>query len=160
MAVVSVSLPDELVGQIDAAIASEGYGGRSDITRAALRSFLAQTASSAEGRRTATLTLLYPDGFERRIADIRHDYTDVVRSMVHAHAGENCLEMFVLDGPARRIRQFEHALRAAKETRLVNVTYTGVPLARVVRPENCQLSSTPRVKALFQRSLAFGRSQM
>ena len=127
MAVVSVSLPADLVQQADAAIASQDYGGRSELVRAALRDFLSRTADHAtERRRTATLTLLYPDGFERRIADIRHDYTDVVRSMVHAHAGENCLEMFVLEGLARRIRQFEHALRAAKETLLVSVTYTDV----------------------------------
>jgi CopG family transcriptional regulator, nickel-responsive regulator len=124
VAVVSVSLPEDLVDQADGAIAAHGYAGRSDLVRAALRAFLAGLGGPVEGRRSATLTLLYPDGFERRIADIRHDYTDVVRSMVHAHAGHNCLEMFVLDGPARRIRQFEHALRAAKETLLVNVTYT------------------------------------
>lgn len=124
MAVVSVSLPDDLVDDIDRAISANGYAGRSDIVRAAVREFLAHLTDAADGRRSATLTLLYPDGFERRVADIRHDYTDIVRSMVHAHAGENCLELFVLDGQARRIRQFEHALRAAKETRLVRVTYT------------------------------------
>src|SRR5712692_11808022 len=43
---------------------------------------------------------------------------------------------------------------------VVNVTFTGTPLARVVNPESCQLSSTPRVNALFHRALAFGRSHV
>src|SRR5438552_16845391 len=86
MSVVSVSLPPELVAQADAAIASQEYGGRSELVRAALRDFLSRIADHAtERRRTATLTLLYPDGSERRIADIRHDHTDVVRSMGPAH---------------------------------------------------------------------------
>ena len=42
----------------------------------------------------------------------------------------------------------------------VNVTFTGVPLASVVSPENCQLSSRPRTNALFHRALALGRSQV
>src|SRR5262245_8045278 len=42
----------------------------------------------------------------------------------------------------------------------VHVTFTGTPLASVVRPEICQLSSSPRVSALFQRELAFGRSHV
>src|SRR5438552_10790105 len=42
----------------------------------------------------------------------------------------------------------------------VHVTFTGVPLASVVRPESCQLSSTARAKRLLQRALARGRSHV
>lgn len=126
MAVVSVSLPEPLVAEMDDFVQERGYGGRSELVRAALRDFLGRERASApgHGERSGTLTLLYPDGYERKIAEIRHDFTDVVRSMMHGHAEEACVELFMLEGPARRIEAFADALRAAKETRLVQVVYT------------------------------------
>src|SRR5688572_25775835 len=108
---------------MDAFIQRRGYAGRSDLVRSALRDFLAREREGAGGsaRRTATLTLLYPDGFERKIGEIRHDYGDIVRSMMHGHAGDSCVELFLLEGPGVRIQEFADALRGAKETRLVDV---------------------------------------
>lgn len=140
MAVVSVSLPDPLVEQADAFIAERGYAGRSELVRAALRDFLGQQGPAVPaGHRSATLTLLYPDGYERKVGEIRHDYTDIVRSMMHGHVGAHaegrrgqdasstkglCVEVFVLEGAGKRIQQFADALRAAKDTRLVQTVYT------------------------------------
>lgn len=125
MAVVSVSLPDSLVEQADAFIADRGYAGRSELVRAALRDFLAHGSQpSGGGPRSATLTLLYPEGHERKVGEVRHDFTDIVRSMMHGHVKGLCVEVFVLEGAGKRIQQFGDALRAAKETRLVQTVYT------------------------------------
>lgn len=125
MVVVSVSLPDPLVEQADAFIKERGYAGRSELVRAALRDFLAHEAQPASGgARSATLTLLYPEGHERKVGEIRHDFTDIVRSMMHGHAKGACVEVFVLEGAAKRIQQFADSLRASKETRLVQTVYT------------------------------------
>jgi CopG family nickel-responsive transcriptional regulator len=125
MAVVSVSLPDPLLEQADAFLGTRGFSGRSDLVRAALRDFLAREAiSPGAGHRTATLTLLYPDGAERKIGEIRHDYTDIIRSMMHGHTRDLCVEVFVLEGAGRRIQAFADALRSAKESRMVQATYT------------------------------------
>lgn len=126
MAVVSVSLPDALLDQADDFIRARGFAGRSDLVRAALRDFLAREQAPAQGggARTATLTLVYPEGFERKIGEIRHEHTDVVKSMMHGHSREHCVEVFVLEGNARRIQQFVDRLRAARETRLAQATWT------------------------------------
>lgn len=126
MAVISVSLPDALLEQADDFIGARGFAGRSDLVRAAIRDFLGREAGGATGgsARSATLTLLYPEGSERKLADIRHEFTDIIRSMMHAHARDMCVEVFVLEGSGRRIQQFADALRAARETRLVQSTWT------------------------------------
>lgn len=126
MAIVSVSLPDALLEDADVFLAERGYSGRSEVVRAALRDFVARERGRAPGPgvRGATITLVYPDGYERKIADIRHDYSDVVKSMMHGHSKDNCVEIFMLEGQARRIQQFSDALRASKETRLVELVYT------------------------------------
>lgn len=128
MAVVSVSLPDALLEQADRFMGLRGYAGRSELVRAALRDFLNRETPDEDdgGERSATLTLLYPDGYEKKIADVRHEFTDVIRSMVHDHTPDYCVEVFMLKGSSRRIRQFGDALRAARETRLVQTTFTDV----------------------------------
>lgn len=141
MAVVSVSLPDDLLARADAFLDERGFAGRSELMRAALRDFLAAQESPArEGPRSATLTLVYPHGHERKVGEARHEHTDIVRSMMHGHvsapradarraegsasAGDMCVEVFVLEGQGRRIRAFADHLRAMRETRLVQVVYT------------------------------------
>lgn len=128
LAVVSVSLPDTLLSQADRFLSSRGFAGRSELVRAALRDFLArETESAREGERSATLTLIYPEGYERKIGEIRHEFTDIVKGMMHGHAEERCVELFVLAGPGKRIRQFADSLRAARETQLVQAVYTDAP---------------------------------
>ena len=51
-------------------------------------------AGATTGQRSATLTLLYPEGHERKVGEIRHDFTDIVRSMMHGHAKGSCVEVF------------------------------------------------------------------
>lgn len=126
MGIVSVSLPDSLLEQMDAVIKARGYAGRSELVRAALRDFLVHELqqSKREGTRAATLTLVYPEGHERRIGDIRHEHGGVIKSMMHAHADEKCVELFMLEGKAGHIRAFADQLRAYRDTRLAEVIYT------------------------------------
>ena len=125
MAVVSISLPDPLLASLDRAIEKRGYRGRSDFIRASLREFVAQQgARDVAGRRTATLTLVYPEGHERRFSELRHAFGDVVRTMIHGHAGETCVEVFVLEGKGERVQSFADTLRGAREARQVSLTFT------------------------------------
>lgn len=128
MAVVSISLPDALLDQMDQLLTARGFAGRSELVRAALREFLHhETPQPTEGQTSATVTLLYPHGQERRFGEIRHDYSDVIQSMMHGHAESACVELFLLKGDAARVRAFTDALRAAREALLVQAVYTDAP---------------------------------
>jgi len=123
--VVSISLPDALLAQTDSLVQARGFGGRSELARAALRDLLAAHDEHADApHRTASLTLVYAHGHERVFSAIRHAHLDVVRTALHSHSHEQCVELFVLDGPAARIRSFADALRASRETLRVSLTYT------------------------------------
>lgn len=127
MAVVSVSLPESLLERADGFIQHRGYSGRSELVRAALRDFLnRETELEREGERNGTLTLIYPQAQERKIGEIRHEFTDVVQSMMHGHSDGSCVDVFMLKGDGQRIRAFVDALRGARGTQLVHPTYTDV----------------------------------
>lgn len=123
MAIVSISVPDTVLARLDAVVDERGFAGRSEAVRAALRDFL--TAPDArKGRRAATLTLVYEEGQERRIAEIKHEFSSVVKSMMHNHAGEQCVEMILLEGDGAEIRRLADRLRARRETRLAELVFT------------------------------------
>lgn len=125
MAVVSISLPDVLLEEAESLVHDRGFAGRSELVRAALRDFIAQhDGDSTEGRRTATLTLVYAHGHERVFSTIRHHHLDVVRTALHSHSGERCVELFVLEGDASRIRSFHDGLVATREALRVSLAYT------------------------------------
>jgi CopG family nickel-responsive transcriptional regulator len=126
VAVVSVSIPDALLAEADAIIKARGYAGRSDFMRAALRDFAARQAREAarDVPRSATLTLVYPEGQERSIAEIRHHHAEIVKSMMHAHTATDCVEVFILQGRGSRLQEFVDRLRRHREAKLVEAVYT------------------------------------
>jgi len=125
VAVVSISLPDALLQKADALIEKRGYAGRSELVRACVRDHLvASLAEERDGVRSASVTLVYPHGEEKHFTRIRHDFTDVVRSMMHGHAKTACIEIFVVEGPAARVRGFVDALRATRSALQVGAVYT------------------------------------
>lgn len=130
MAVISISLPERLLERVDAFIEARGYAGRSELFRTAARDLLNEELEADGERRSATLTVVYPDEVQEDIGRVRHRFGDIVASMMHGHTDDHCTEMFMLDGPGERIREFLDALRGVREVRLADVTFTDV----VTRP--------------------------
>jgi CopG family nickel-responsive transcriptional regulator len=128
MAIVSISAPDDLVDEMDRWIKETGYAGRSEFIRAALRDFLAAQSSEAKaaGRVSATITLVYREGSERRVAEIKHEFTDIVTSMLHSHGPPSlCLEVLVVSGEAAKVRELANGLRSLREVVAVKVAIVG-----------------------------------
>jgi len=126
MAIVSVSLPDALLKQVDQLTKAKAYAGRSEIVRASLRDFIAEQMQDPKraGQRYATLTLVYPQGQERRIGEIRHQFGEVVQSLMHGDGGGECVEIFLVRGTGSLIQEFADRLRAFRATKLVKLVYT------------------------------------
>ncbi|MGB1696787.1 MAG: CopG family ribbon-helix-helix protein [Thermoplasmatota archaeon] len=110
MAVVSVSLPDELVASMDEDIQRRNFKGRSEWLRAAAREHLQQTTES-EGHLHGSITLSYKHGHENRISDVRHQFHDVVLSMMHTHCDPTlCMDVLIVGGPAETVRELQATL--------------------------------------------------
>ena len=123
MAVLSASLPDDLVAEMDAAIAGGAYRGRSEFLRAAVRDRLA-TQHPPTGRHVhGSITVLYPHEKEARISEVRHAFHDVVLSLMHTHCEpETCMDVLLVGGAPDRVQGLAATLermRDVKRSRLV-----------------------------------------
>ncbi len=123
--VVSISLPDDLVSDMDEAIERDGYAGRSAFSRAAIRSHLQNRAPLKGGHIHGSITIVYRHGEEARVSDVRHAYHDVVLSLMHTHCEpEVCMDVLIVGGPAKRITALRDTLermRHVDRCRLVTI---------------------------------------
>jgi CopG family nickel-responsive transcriptional regulator len=125
LVVVSLSIPDLLLRQIDAAIEERGFASRSEIMRQSLRLFLNEDVriDELEGEAIATITIIYKEKADRgRILDAQHVYSGLVSTFLHAHIHEGyCLEVIILKGQATTIRQFVASLRSNEQITQIKI---------------------------------------
>jgi CopG family nickel-responsive transcriptional regulator len=125
LTVVSFSIPDVLLDQVDAKIKERGFVGRSEIVRQALRLFLTEDVKieELEGETVATITIIYKERADRRrILDAQHGYSGLVSTFLHAHIHEGfCLEVIILKGQALTIRKFVGNLRSNEQITQIKV---------------------------------------
>lgn len=126
MTVISLSIPDVLLEQMDSAITKRGFASRSEITRQALRLFLKEDVQieKVEGEIVATATIIYKEKADRqRLLDAQHVYSGLVSTFLHTHIHEGyCLEVIILKGQARILRKFTDTLRANEQITQINIT--------------------------------------
>ncbi len=122
MPIVSVSLPSELIDSMTVIQESQGYAGRSDVVRAAIRLLLSDSREkgSLAGRVTAILVVTHDESNEEPITRLKHTYDDIVRTHIHNKMGQNnCFELFLLEGEGKKIASMTSAFQ--KERKLKSV---------------------------------------
>ena len=132
MAVVSVSMPDDLLDRIDEFAADHGYTGRSEVVREAARNLLGEFEDRRlEDRELmGVVTVLFnyeTTNVEERMMQLRHEHEDLVTSNIHTHVGGgNCIELFILEGTLADISTFVGKVRATNDTLVVD--YSVIPV--------------------------------
>ncbi|NPE28925.1 nickel-responsive transcriptional regulator NikR [Methanococcoides sp. SA1] len=133
---IGVSLPDNLLNKFDSIIESRGYSSRSEGIRDSIRNYINQYEwmSDIRGRRVGTITVIYDHtkrGLSNAIADIQHDYSDLIKSSVHIHLDhDNCLEVVIFDGEGELIKEMDERLMALKGVKYVKLN-TAPPAEKI-----------------------------
>jgi len=125
LTIISLSVPDTLLEQVDVMINERGFASRSEIISQALRLFLKEDVRIEEikGETIATITIIYKEKADRmRLLDAQHVYSGLVSTFLHAHIHEGyCLEVILLKGQAQIIRKFIDTLRANEQITQIKV---------------------------------------
>ena len=116
MTIISISLTDEILNEIDKFQQEFGFSGRSEVMRAGARMLLADNKEkeNLEGRLNSVLLLIHTQKVEGTVTEIKHKYEDIISTQIHNHLREDkCLEVFILEGDAARIKQLVRLFRAS-----------------------------------------------
>ena len=115
----SVSMPSDLVAELDALVAASRAPSRSHALAELVRAHLADRgAQRPDARVTGTVTLVY-DHHRRRVQSlltaIQHDHPGLVLSTLHVHLDhDRCLEVLAVRGRAADVRRIADRLVACR----------------------------------------------
>ena len=124
MAIVSLSLPDQMLESMDEIQKSVGFSGRSELVRAAIRLMLEETREkdSMTGPTSAVLVVTHDKDDEERVTRIKHKNEDIVRTHVHSKVNQqDCVELFLVQGDARTVVSMSKAFQRDKRVRNVRL---------------------------------------
>ena len=106
MPIVSISLNDEILKQIDTLQKNLGFSGRSDAIRAGIRSFVSEEKQkeNLSGNVNAILLVVHNDEYDNQVNGIKHSYEDLITTHLHSKIeGDKCMELFMLKGEANSV---------------------------------------------------------
>jgi CopG family transcriptional regulator, nickel-responsive regulator len=124
MAIVSLSMPGKLLAELDGLAREGGFNNRSDAVRAAVKLLSAERRQERRisGRLSAVLLLVHDERDEDAFHEARHSHEDIIKTTVHNQlGGGKCLELFILEGEARKIADLIRAFRNRRKAEYIRL---------------------------------------
>jgi CopG family nickel-responsive transcriptional regulator len=139
MGIVSVSMPEDLLEEIDDIVETHDYSGRSELFREAGRKLVQEFRDpSLEDRDlVAIVSALFPydsPDVETKMTELRHTHASAVRSNSHSCIcdDQGCVETFIIEGELATVSEFVRDVEATNED--VQVEYSLFPVDSIQRP--------------------------
>lgn len=123
-----VSVESSLLDRFDAFIKDRKYKNRSEALRDLMRESLVSDAWEKDSHIAGGIAYVY-DHHKRQLVNqllaIQHDFFDLVVSSQHIHLDhDNCLEIIVVKGHARRVSDLYHEIKAMKGIQHIDIIKT------------------------------------
>jgi CopG family nickel-responsive transcriptional regulator len=124
MAIISLSLNDTMLQDLDTVQEAMGFSGRSEAIRAAIRMLLGEFREESQtGKVRGILLLVHKHEAESLVTNVKHNFLDIIHTQLHNRFKEGkCLELFLLEGEADRVREMTRTFQkndSIEVTRLV-----------------------------------------
>jgi CopG family nickel-responsive transcriptional regulator len=123
MSIISLSLPTELLEELDAVLGEQKSATRSEVLRQALRSYLTEYKKLDEqkGNVIATISVLYnKEEKNEELFRLQHEFSDMITAYLHSHLTDtSCLEVMVIKGPTSRLKELIDGLKANKPVKQI-----------------------------------------
>lgn len=128
----SVSLPKQLLDELDKKVESQGYASRSEFTRDLIREKIINDSwKNADEELIGVLTLIYThhqNDLVVKMMNIEHDASVEISCTTHVHIDHyNCLETLILRGKATNIEEFSAKIAGLKGVKFAKLTKAAVP---------------------------------
>ena len=123
MGIISLSLPEELLKELDSIRGEKKLATRSEVVRQAVRKYISEykELDKIKGNIIATITIFY-EKKERNeeLFKLQHEFSDMITAHLHSHLTEtSCLEVMVVKGSPKRLKKLLDGLKANKPVKQI-----------------------------------------
>lgn len=118
MTIVSISLSEELLDDLNKLQKRLGFTGRSEIIRASVRTMISEEKKKEDliGDIHALFLVTHDEKSDDEINEMRHTYDKLITTHLHNKIDrDRCLEIFVLKGNANQIRGMNKMFQSNKK---------------------------------------------
>jgi CopG family transcriptional regulator, nickel-responsive regulator len=125
--IVSISLNDNIIRELDKLQEFLGFSGRSEIVRASVRSLLLEQKKVEElsGVLHSVLLVIHDEKSDQEISEIRHGFDKIINTHIHNKIDKDrCLEIFVLYGDAKEIKNITKKFQGNRKMDQVRLVVT------------------------------------
>jgi CopG family transcriptional regulator, nickel-responsive regulator len=108
MVIVSISINDDLLGEMESLKKELGYTGKSELVRAALRTLIAEKRERENliGQVSSILIASHNEEAEEVVTGLKHRFERCINTHLHSkQESGKCLELFILKGEASDIKR-------------------------------------------------------
>ncbi|MGH9999825.1 MAG: CopG family ribbon-helix-helix protein [Nitrososphaeraceae archaeon] len=127
MPIISISLNENIILELDKLQKFLGFSGRSEIVRASVRNLLLEEKRIDElsGVLHSVLLVIHDEKSDQEISEIRHGFDKIINTHIHNKIDKDrCLEIFVLYGDAREIKNITKKFQGNRKMDQVRLVVT------------------------------------
>ena len=127
MPIISISLNENIIQELDKLQKFLGFSGRSEIVRASVRNLLLEEKRIDElsGVLHSVLLVIHDEKSDQEISEIRHGFDKIINTHIHNKIDKDrCLEIFVLYGDAKEIKNITKKFQGNRKTDQVRLVVT------------------------------------
>ncbi|WP_148685307.1 CopG family ribbon-helix-helix protein [Candidatus Nitrosocosmicus hydrocola] len=127
MPIISISLNENIIQELDKLQKFLGFSGRSEIVRASVRNLLLEEKRIDElsGILHSVLLVIHDEKSDQEISEIRHGFDKIINTHIHNKIDKDrCLEIFVLYGDAKEIKNITKKFQGNRKMDQVRLVVT------------------------------------
>lgn len=118
MPIVSISINNDMLDDIDRLMKGLGFSGRSELVRAGIRSLISEEKEKQDilGSLHALLLVIHEEESEQEVTKSKHTFDELINTHIHSKVDNNkCLEIFLLKGEAEKIKSMMKEFQTNKK---------------------------------------------
>ncbi|MBE0527545.1 CopG family ribbon-helix-helix protein [Candidatus Thorarchaeota archaeon] len=126
MEIVTVSMTDADLEELELLKQLGKFSNRSEVVRHAVQSLMSEHRSLEQVKGVITAVVIavyYKKGQGHNISSVQHEYRKYIAATIHAHTNDgHCTEVMILTAAAEEVRGFLEKLRSQKKVMKVDIS--------------------------------------
>ena len=118
MPIVSISINDDIINDINKLQKNLGFSGRSEIVRAGIRNIIAEHIERQDltGELSSLLLVIHQERDDEIVTTMRHEYEEIITTHLHSKIdNDRCVEVFLLKGDSNSIKNMTGTFQKNKK---------------------------------------------